>query len=365
MRVGMVLIGDLTVAEARLRGDGLPVLIITGITRLRTEEVRRRLKDAHADAQIRSVFINEWPDPAGELGEETVASAKANNWEDRIAKITNLSLAMVRCVLGETHGKTHLVNAFLFAWPGKVDSDRRAEALRAELEKLTILIVQRYDLYADLAEVFELNERGVRSALAAYRTDKLIKNTGLRECAVRAHDPKDLMARAHDLKDLTDRAHDLKDLTARLDKLKPSRKMGQADMDDTDASSGAAPEESPRRSALGAPEAEHDRPKKRGNLSGVQKVQELTGKDHKELCDALLDAFRSIDEMKQLVRVGIDKNLEALAGSGDLNTIVFRLIEQTESHGLTNKLITAARESRPGNSKLRAFAERWNGPSPA
>jgi hypothetical protein len=94
--------------------------------------------------------------------------------------------------------------------------------------------------------------------------------------------------------------------------------------------------------------------------TGSSGAHKLTGEEQCELVDALLDAFPSIDDMKQFVRFRLDKSLEALAGNGSLRTIVFRLTEETESDGATNELISAAIKARPRNPKLRAFAERWS-----
>lgn len=113
-------------------------------------------------------------------------------------------------------------------------------------------------------------------------------------------------------------------------------------------------EESPRCSVLSAPDPDHA--EKRGNSSGAQK---LTGDVQRELYEALVDAFRSVEDMKQLVRFGINDNLEVLAGGGNLGAIVFNLIEQTESRGWTKRLIAAALALRPWNPNLRAFADRW------
>jgi len=85
----MALIGDLTVTAARARGEDLLAEIVEK-TSLPLREVRKRLEAAHGNTQIRSIFVNEWPDRAGEISTETVAGAKANALRDRIASVTNL-----------------------------------------------------------------------------------------------------------------------------------------------------------------------------------------------------------------------------------------------------------------------------------
>ncbi|MFO0759870.1 MAG: effector-associated domain EAD1-containing protein [Byssovorax sp.] len=86
--------------------------------------------------------------------------------------------------------------------------------------------------------------------------------------------------------------------------------------------------------------------------------RKLTGKEQQALVDALLDAFPKTSDLKQLVRFGLDENLEALAGEGKLRDVVFELIEHTESRGTTDDLIAAAVEARPRNTALRAFVWR-------
>lgn len=86
-------------------------------------------------------------------------------------------------------------------------------------------------------------------------------------------------------------------------------------------------------------------------------VRELQGKELKALMDALVDAFPRPDDLRVLVRVGLDENLDVLVGAGGLQTMVFELIQQTEARGKTNALLAAAFAERPDNAKLRAFVD--------
>lgn len=56
-----------------------------------------------------------------------------------------------------------------------------------------------------------------------------------------------------------------------------------------------------------------------------------------------------------------DENLEALASTANLRSIVFDVIAHTESRGSTDDLLAAAVAERPRNPKLRAFADRLRG----
>jgi hypothetical protein len=81
----------------------------------------------------------------------------------------------------------------------------------------------------------------------------------------------------------------------------------------------------------------------------------LTSKEWRELGEALVHAFPSVEQLQQFVRFGIDQNLAEIAGGADLGAIVFNLIQNTEARGWTDDLIKTALELRPGNPKLRAF----------
>lgn len=171
----MGLIGDLTVTEARALGEDL-LAEIAETTKLSSQLVRRRLDGAHGNARLRSVFVDEWPDLAGELAKETVAGARAKNLSDKIARVTTLDCRTVEFVLDQTSARTRIHNAFEFAWPGKVDRDKREELLRLMLSNQTVGTIRHYDLFAELAEVFGLKEQDVRDDLSAHRAHKLLKN---------------------------------------------------------------------------------------------------------------------------------------------------------------------------------------------
>jgi hypothetical protein len=171
----MGLTGDLTVAEAKGLGEEL-ITEIVETTRLSRELVHRRLNRAPRKDQIRSLFVDEWPDLAGELAKQTVASAKANDLGGMIAGVTKLDHRTVQFVLDQTSGRTHVPNAFEFAWPGKVDSARRGELIRELLSNQTVATIRQYDLFAELASILGLEEQDVRNTLSAHRGHKLLRN---------------------------------------------------------------------------------------------------------------------------------------------------------------------------------------------
>ncbi|WP_437713549.1 toll/interleukin-1 receptor domain-containing protein [Sorangium sp. So ce448] len=171
----MGLIGDLTMKEVRASGDDL-LAQIAEATNLPHLVVRRRVNAAHSNAPVRSVFVDEWPDLAGELADVTVASARANGMADKIAHATGLDEPVVALVLDRAPARKHIRNAFDFAWPGKVERDQREQHLRDILADETVGAIRQYDLYATLANAFSLNEQAVRESLSSHRANKQIKN---------------------------------------------------------------------------------------------------------------------------------------------------------------------------------------------
>ncbi|MGI2908756.1 effector-associated domain EAD1-containing protein [Tolypothrix sp. VBCCA 56010] len=86
----------------------------------------------------------------------------------------------------------------------------------------------------------------------------------------------------------------------------------------------------------------------------------LTGQQHRQLTEALLDTFPEQQRLAELVKFQFGKNLNAIAMGNDLQAIVFRLIQAAEAQGWVDKLIAGARESNPGNPKLFVFAQEFN-----
>jgi hypothetical protein len=59
----------------------------------------------------------------------------------------------------------------------------------------------------------------------------------------------------------------------------------------------------------------------------------LSGSQKATLQKALLSAFRRSGDLKQMVTFGLDENLEAIAGTGALEDVIFELIEWADSRG--------------------------------
>jgi hypothetical protein len=87
----------------------------------------------------------------------------------------------------------------------------------------------------------------------------------------------------------------------------------------------------------------------------VPRLDDITGKQHGALADALTDAF-SEQELGQMVRVKLDKNLAVIAGGPDYGAVAFILVDWAKRSGYLRELVQGAVETQPRNQKLRAFA---------
>src|SRR5262249_83348 len=82
----------------------------------------------------------------------------------------------------------------------------------------------------------------------------------------------------------------------------------------------------------------------------------MTGRQIEALRNALCDAFDQ-DSLDQMLRLRLDKRRQQIVSSGDLSTVVFKLIEVATREGWETDLIRAAQEHNPGNPTLRAFCD--------
>src|SRR5580704_10153687 len=87
----------------------------------------------------------------------------------------------------------------------------------------------------------------------------------------------------------------------------------------------------------------------------------LPGATVKRLQEAMLAAFPTRSTLAELVRVGLDENLEAIAAPENLRATVFQLLGWAEAQGRTPALLAAARRENPGNAALRSFTEELAG----
>ena len=83
----------------------------------------------------------------------------------------------------------------------------------------------------------------------------------------------------------------------------------------------------------------------------------LSGSQTEKLFEALLDAYRDYDKLKIMVKFKLGENLERFGGRGDLETVVFNLIQSAEARGKLERLIIGAYEKNPDNPELKYFYE--------
>lgn len=83
---------------------------------------------------------------------------------------------------------------------------------------------------------------------------------------------------------------------------------------------------------------------------------QLKGKQFQQLQQAVLGAFPNRAKLKQMVRFGLEENLDAIA-TGNHDNVVFELIEWAETNGKLKDLLTAACDGNPGNLQLKRFCE--------
>ena len=84
----------------------------------------------------------------------------------------------------------------------------------------------------------------------------------------------------------------------------------------------------------------------------------LSAPERKKLQEALISAFPSEISLEQMLANECNKNLNAIAGGGNLKDIVFKLIKEAEAKNWIKDLVDAARKSNPENTELKAIAEK-------
>ncbi len=83
----------------------------------------------------------------------------------------------------------------------------------------------------------------------------------------------------------------------------------------------------------------------------------ITGKQYKQLVEALTDAFPSEESLGEMLRFELDKALNSIASGGNLQNMAFQLIGAAKAEGWLKDLILAARQANSGNPKLLKIAQ--------
>lgn len=91
----------------------------------------------------------------------------------------------------------------------------------------------------------------------------------------------------------------------------------------------------------------------------------LTGKQVKELEQALQSAYPNRAQLKRMVRYKLDKRLTEIAGGENQSEIVFNLIEWAEAQGRIEELIQKSHAYNVGNAQLSAFVSQFFASQPS
>lgn len=83
----------------------------------------------------------------------------------------------------------------------------------------------------------------------------------------------------------------------------------------------------------------------------------LTGRQIRRIQDALLDGYSSRDELRMMVRVELNENLDAIADGENLRVLVFNLLSWAEQTDQVDELVQGALNQNPGNAALAQLAQ--------
>jgi hypothetical protein len=92
-------------------------------------------------------------------------------------------------------------------------------------------------------------------------------------------------------------------------------------------------------------------------LNGPEPFGRLNGDQIKAFREALLDAFPSVFEIDQFLRLYLNQNRQRIALGDDLDEIVLKIIGNAETKMWTAELLAGARTASPLHEGLRTFAE--------
>src|SRR4051794_23003525 len=87
-------------------------------------------------------------------------------------------------------------------------------------------------------------------------------------------------------------------------------------------------------------------------------MQDLSGKQWRQLQQALVSAFPTYDELQQMIRYELGLNIMVIARGAKepLPDIVDKIIQWADAHATVNELIIAARRGNPYNVQLSTLA---------
>ena len=83
----------------------------------------------------------------------------------------------------------------------------------------------------------------------------------------------------------------------------------------------------------------------------------ITGQQHGQLAEALVDAFGNVGTLGQMVQIEMNRNLDAIAGGATISAVAFNLVDWAKRSGYLTELIQGAVDTQPRNQKLRDYAK--------
>lgn len=110
------------------------------------------------------------------LGAMTTLSARFEEYEAKIAKVTGLTEARVRRQLAKAHGKTLVRNVFRDSWPSQDDRHAPHRVDADALGAITAATACSEEREAEIAELTGLTEARVRRQLAKMHGKTLVRN---------------------------------------------------------------------------------------------------------------------------------------------------------------------------------------------
>jgi hypothetical protein len=84
----------------------------------------------------------------------------------------------------------------------------------------------------------------------------------------------------------------------------------------------------------------------------------LNKSSHKELIEAILNAYPDEGDLKMLLDLELDMNLEEIKEGKNYKQIVYNLINKAEREGFLKEFIEAAHSEKPGNLELKAIKQK-------
>lgn len=88
-------------------------------------------------------------------------------------------------------------------------------------------------------------------------------------------------------------------------------------------------------------------------------MQRLSGRLIDELQEALLDAYPARDDLRMMVRVELDEQLEAIADGANQRIVIFNLVNWAERTGRLEALVQGAQRKNMGNPSMQQFLRTW------